>query len=156
MTRYLLLLDYYGLVSVGRPLWREDESVFYICCWPLPAQCFSGPSPLGLATIIYCLSFETSLFVASYDSQGHGGGIRRRLHTGSPIVIVFSSKSFYMIRQWPHRKHRLQQLFYCFVYISRRRQIFRPAEAISCGCTTDYLTHKERWLTNLSSFFTTR
>jgi hypothetical protein len=37
---------------------------------------------LGLATIFYCLTFETSLFVASYDSQGHGGGIRSRLHTG--------------------------------------------------------------------------
>jgi hypothetical protein len=36
---------------------------------------FSGPSPLGLATIFYCLEFEISLFVASYDSQGHGGGI---------------------------------------------------------------------------------
>jgi hypothetical protein len=42
---------------------------------------FSGPSPLGLATIFYCLTFETSLFVASYDSQGHSGGIRPRLHT---------------------------------------------------------------------------
>jgi hypothetical protein len=30
----------------------------------------------------YCLRFGTSLFVASYDSQGHGGGIRPRLHTG--------------------------------------------------------------------------
>jgi hypothetical protein len=37
---------------------------------------------LDLATIFYCLKFETSLFVASYDSQGHGGGIRPRLHTG--------------------------------------------------------------------------
>jgi hypothetical protein len=26
--------------------------------------------------------FETSLFVASYDSQDHSGGIRPRLHTG--------------------------------------------------------------------------
>jgi hypothetical protein len=26
---------------------------------------------------------QTSLFVASYDSQGHGGGIRPRLHTGT-------------------------------------------------------------------------
>jgi hypothetical protein len=34
---------------------------------------FSGPSPLDLATIFYCLSFEISLFVASDDSQGHGG-----------------------------------------------------------------------------------
>jgi hypothetical protein len=81
MTRYLLLFDTYGLVFVGRPLWREDGSVNCKCCWPLPAQFFSGPSPLGLATIYYCLKFETSLFVASYDWQGHGGGIRPRLHT---------------------------------------------------------------------------
>jgi hypothetical protein len=67
---------------VGRPLWREDGSVFYICCWPLPAQSFSDPSPLGLATIFYCLTFETSFFVVSYDSQGHGGGIWPGLHTG--------------------------------------------------------------------------
>jgi hypothetical protein len=32
----------------------------YICCWPLPAQSFFGPIPLGLATIFYCLTFETS------------------------------------------------------------------------------------------------
>jgi hypothetical protein len=34
MTRYLSLFDSYGLVLVGRPLWREDGSVFSICCWP--------------------------------------------------------------------------------------------------------------------------
>jgi hypothetical protein len=27
-----------------------------------------------------------SLFVASYDSQGYGGGIRPLLHTGTPLV----------------------------------------------------------------------
>jgi hypothetical protein len=43
----------------------------------------AGPCQhLGLATIFYSLRFETSLFVASYDSQGRGGGIRPRLHTG--------------------------------------------------------------------------
>jgi hypothetical protein len=57
--------------------------VFYNCSWPSPAQLFSGPSPVGLVTIFYCLRFETSLFVASYDSQGYGGGIRPRLHTGT-------------------------------------------------------------------------
>jgi hypothetical protein len=31
---------------------------------------------MGLVTIIYCLRFKTSLFVASYNSQGYGGGIR--------------------------------------------------------------------------------
>jgi hypothetical protein len=30
MTRYLLLFDSYGRVIVGRPLWREDGSVFFI------------------------------------------------------------------------------------------------------------------------------
>jgi hypothetical protein len=67
---------------LGCPLWLEDEFVFCICCWPLPAQSFLGPSALGLAPIFYCLRFETSLFVASYDSQVHSGGIRPRLHTG--------------------------------------------------------------------------
>jgi hypothetical protein len=82
MTRYLLLFDSYSLVFVGLPLWREAKSVFCICSWNLPAQSFSDPSPLGLATIFYCLRFETSLFIASYDSQGHSEGIRPRLHTG--------------------------------------------------------------------------
>jgi hypothetical protein len=31
--------------------------------------------------------FETSLFVTFYDSQGHGGGIRTRLHTGKMIQV---------------------------------------------------------------------
>jgi hypothetical protein len=33
-------------------------------------------------TIFYCLRFDTFPFVASYDSQGNGGGIRPRLLTG--------------------------------------------------------------------------
>jgi hypothetical protein len=86
MTRYLLLFDSFGLVFVGRPLWREDGYFFCICCWLLPTQSFSGPSPLGLATVFYCLRFETSLFVASYDSEGHGGGIRPRPHTGDNLL----------------------------------------------------------------------
>jgi hypothetical protein len=31
---------------------------------------------VGLATIFYCLRFETSLFVASYDSQSYSGDIQ--------------------------------------------------------------------------------
>jgi hypothetical protein len=42
---------------------------------------------VGIATIFYCLRLETSLFVASYDSQSYGGGIRPHLHTG---VFPFS------------------------------------------------------------------
>jgi hypothetical protein len=46
---------------------------------------------LGFATVFYCLKFETSLFVASYDSQGHGGDIRPRLHTGDELASEFTS-----------------------------------------------------------------
>jgi hypothetical protein len=69
-------------VDVGRSLWREDGSIVYNCSWSSPAQSFTGPSPVELVTIFYCLRFETSLFVVSYGSQGYGGGIRPRLHTG--------------------------------------------------------------------------
>jgi hypothetical protein len=81
-TRFLLLSDSCGFVDVGRSLWWEDGSVVYNYSWPSPAQSFSGPKPMGLVIIFYCLTFETSLFVASYDSQGYGGGIRPRIHTG--------------------------------------------------------------------------
>jgi hypothetical protein len=66
----------------ARSLWREDRCVVYNCCRPSPTQSFSNPRPVGLAILFYCLRFETSLFVASYDSQGYGGGIRPRLQTG--------------------------------------------------------------------------
>jgi hypothetical protein len=39
-------------------------------------------SAVSLGTIFYCLRLETSLFVASYDSQGYGGCIRLRFHMG--------------------------------------------------------------------------
>jgi hypothetical protein len=42
---------------------------------------------LGLETIFYCLRFETYLFVASYDSQGHGVDIRPHLHTGIRNIL---------------------------------------------------------------------
>jgi hypothetical protein len=102
----ILLFDSYGLVFVGRPLWREEGSVFCICCWFSPAQSFSGPSPLDLATIFYCLSFATSLFVASYDSQGHGGGIPPRLHTGICSYLCLHLLKIFFRR--PSREHLVE------------------------------------------------
>jgi hypothetical protein len=87
-TRSWLLSDSCGFVGLGRSLWREDGSAVCNCYWPSPAQSFSGPSPVGLVVIFYCLRFETCLFVASYDSQGHGGGIRPRLHTGGSLEFM--------------------------------------------------------------------
>jgi hypothetical protein len=92
MTRFLLLSDSCGFGDVGRSLWREGGSVVYNCFWPSPVQLFSGPTPVGLVTIIYCLRFETSLFVASSDSQGYGVGIWTRLHTG--LIHCFSYPAY--------------------------------------------------------------
>jgi hypothetical protein len=99
------------------PLWREDGSVFCICCWSLPVQSFSGPSPLGLTTIFYCLRFETSLSVAFYDSRSHGGGIRPRLHPSCSLfhihILQLNSLIFVMWpRGGPNRKHRLQKFLF--------------------------------------------
>jgi hypothetical protein len=44
MTRYLLLFDSYGLVFVGRPLWREDGSVMLLA---LASAVFLGSEALG-------------------------------------------------------------------------------------------------------------
>jgi hypothetical protein len=118
------------------PLWREDGSVVYNCCWPSPAQSFSGPSPAGLMIIFYCLRFETpstwrgrtpylyllgtgrlqalrSLFVASYDSQGYGGGIRPRLHMSELMLAIY-------LRSGPNRK---QFLLFC-MRVSCRGNVF--------------------------------
>jgi hypothetical protein len=87
-------------------------SVVYNCCWPSPTQSTSGPSPARHVTLFYSLRFETlpscrtmsrylyppvipqalvSLFVASYDSQGYGGGIRTRLHTTCILSVTTCS-----------------------------------------------------------------
>jgi hypothetical protein len=90
----------------GGPLWREDGSVSCICCWPTPVQSFLGLRPFGLETIFYCLRFETSFFVASYDSQGYGGGIRHRLHMGCRSCLSFQPRYIASIRtHWKHRFH---------------------------------------------------
>jgi hypothetical protein len=96
----------------------------------------------------FYLRFETSLFVASYDSQGYGGGIRARLHTesesyftvsdsrhldGQVPVFIFPrnrvARSYpqawdphYIASGRPHRKHRF---FYCCVLIHCCRCIYR-------------------------------
>jgi hypothetical protein len=67
-----------------------------------PAQSFSGPSQVGFATIFYCLRFETSLFLASYDSQGYDGGIRPRHHTGDATNQLLS-----YLAGGPNRDHHV-------------------------------------------------
>jgi hypothetical protein len=89
-------------VLVSSPIWGSRPDIYY--CLTVTVLFFCGASSpmrkrvcllymlLALASavflIFYCLRFETSLFVASYDSQGHGEGIQPCLHTG----ISFSCK----------------------------------------------------------------
>jgi hypothetical protein len=103
-------------VDVERPLWREDGSVINSCCWSSPMQSFSGSSPVWLATLFYRLRFETSLFVAYYDSKGHGGGIRLHLHKRSVPSSV--GLPFYRIPE-TLTDHRLQSFHYCCSWLRR-------------------------------------
>jgi hypothetical protein len=85
---------------------RVDGSVIYNYCWPSTAQSFFGPSHIALLTILYCLRFEASLFVASYYSQGYGGGIRPRLHTGecleltNELLLYLRLQGFHYCSSW--------------------------------------------------------
>jgi hypothetical protein len=78
--------------------------LLYYCFRDLPVQPLLGRSPAELTAIFLCIIWDSpnlegqvpvfisprnrvaralgSLFVASYDSQGSGGGILTRLHTG--------------------------------------------------------------------------
>jgi hypothetical protein len=88
-------------------------NLLYNCFWTLPEQSLLGRSPVELTAIFYSPSWDSpnlegqvpvfisprnrvaqlypralgSIFVASYDSQGYGGGILTRLHTGYVWIL---------------------------------------------------------------------
>jgi hypothetical protein len=70
---------------------------------------------MGLVTIFYCLRFEISLFIASYNSHGYSGSIRPCLHTGLPILA--SIVLLITPMQGPSRTHCFQQYLYCCVHV---------------------------------------
>jgi hypothetical protein len=117
-----LLVCLYGALSLTR-----ERACRLLCCWSSMAQSFSGPISVALVTIFYCLRFETSLSVASYDSQGYGGSIRPRLHTGctvwcftnvdcteNPVVLFVSSD----------RTENFSHSPYCCMSTNCRRDVF--------------------------------
>jgi hypothetical protein len=94
MTRYFFRSEYGIRLTVTffipwDALSDERTGLSFVCAAGFASAVFLGRSPEGLPTVFYCLRFETSLFVTSYDSQGHGGGIRPRLHTD--VLLATSS-----------------------------------------------------------------
>jgi hypothetical protein len=55
-----------------------------------------GSESRGTRDHILLVQIRDFLFVASYDSQGYGGGIRPRLHTGCICVCISLIQSFAM------------------------------------------------------------
>jgi hypothetical protein len=58
-TTFLLLPDSCRCTDVGHLPWIKNWPVVYNCCWPLPVQSLSSPSPMGLMAIFYCFIFQT-------------------------------------------------------------------------------------------------
>jgi hypothetical protein len=69
-----LFLDSYGFIDVGRPLWREVESVVFNFCWASPMQTFSGLSPKGLMSIFYYrhVSLLVNFTLDNCSTRGQG------------------------------------------------------------------------------------
>jgi hypothetical protein len=82
---------YYCLIVTGLLIWAPSLTRRRVCrlqfLLVLASAVVFGSESRRIRAIFYCLRFETSLFVASDDSQDHGGGIRPRLHTG---ICAFS------------------------------------------------------------------
>jgi hypothetical protein len=117
--------------------WRQDGSVIYNCCWSSSAQSLMS-EPRGthdhillsqirdshnlegqVPVFIYSRNRVSRLypqalgpfFVASYYSQGYGGGIWPRLHTRGEWLGW--CPPYVTRRHGPRREHRFQQLLYC-------------------------------------------
>jgi hypothetical protein len=101
---------------VGRPLWREVGSLLCICCWPLPAQSFSGPSPLGLETIILL----SHIWNFPFHRLLRLAGSRWRYSTPPPhgYPNELTNEPSFITQDEPKRDHHLEYFvcyYLCFV-----------------------------------------
>jgi hypothetical protein len=97
--------------------------------WPL-SQIRDSPNLEGQVPVFISPQTLGSLFVASYDSQGYGGGIRNRLHTG--IKDWIPSVFYIQIQFVPHRKH------YVSATEPNRLMLFRETVAVYCENRTGH------------------
>jgi hypothetical protein len=86
----------------------------------LASAVFLGSESLETRGHILLSRFETFPFVASYDSQGHGGGIRPRLHAGYTWASNLGISLTYIVaaRTTHHRKQMPRLGPTCLHYFS--------------------------------------
>jgi hypothetical protein len=120
------------------PLSREDGSVVYNCCWPSPAQPFSGSRPARFTTKIDCLRFETrptwrtrslSLYppgtgwlgytprqwVLNSCSNRPADIISARTGSKTPFIVVL--QSFPWEHVWLRRRYSITAAYTCLLRI---------------------------------------
>jgi hypothetical protein len=86
--------------SCGAPSLTRGRVCLLYMLLALASVVFLGSESLVTRDHILLSQIWDSLFVASYDSQGHGGGIRPRLHTGletrvSPTTLKYDASLAY-------------------------------------------------------------
>jgi hypothetical protein len=155
---FLCLTVTFFLHRVGCPLWREDGSVIcsaishwldsrrahkHILLSHLKLSQPGGPGPR-----MYISQEKTgpvipwvlgSLFVAFNDSQGYGGGILTRLHTGWGNLVK-ADASWYTASARTAKKTSLQQLFQSRVHTLRSDDSAAVSHLRSCCLATAVLS----------------
>jgi hypothetical protein len=110
MTRYLLLFDNYGLEFVERPLWRENGSVFCICCWPPPGS---------LSPVLVPWDSWSSFTVSDVTLTFSSPPTTRRVtvEVFDPASTCLMTPSRYIASSRTAQKHRFQHLLhYCLLH----------------------------------------
>jgi hypothetical protein len=80
-------------------MYKENDLKRLVVLWVLK-HAIANVKAVGLVTTFYCLRFQTSLFIASYDSRGYGGGIRPRLHTGDRLTVLYAEEFVRRLVSW--------------------------------------------------------
>jgi hypothetical protein len=156
---------------MSHPLWRQDGSVIYNCCWPSPAQSFSGRSPARLIKF-YCLRFETHPTWRAKSLYLYPPGIGWPSYTPRHWVPFSSSSTIrratvevfdpastrayiWLLPGWypcytiswhtPRRKHRFQQFHYCSAGTRCHGNLF-VSWSLSNNESTKYNIAKQKYL----------
>jgi hypothetical protein len=154
MTRFLLLSDTYGPVERGRPLWREDGSVFYNCCclrqrshsqvrvprgsWPhFTVSDLRVPQPGGPGPCIYIPQEQGCPVI----NPGTGFGILLKVK----VTLRLTVSQSVCLGIVPHLGHMTRNLAVSSFYITLGRTWWKTCplsnnRCIQLSCIVGYLT----------------